>query len=55
MKYTWDNHYPDSETLKAEAFSMANAFVEVLLEEIPETEIEGIYCKGSVLKEWEWR
>ena len=52
MKHTWDNHYPNPKVLKTEVFSMAEAFTEVLLEEIPETEIKGIYCKGSVLKEW---
>jgi len=32
---------------------MVEAFTEVLLEEIPESEIEGIYCKGSAMKDWD--
>ena len=32
---------------------MVEAFTEVLLEEVPRSEIEGIYCKGSVLKDWD--
>jgi len=32
---------------------MLDAFVEVLLEEIPQSEIEGIYFKGSAQKKWD--
>jgi len=53
MTVSWSSHYADPRVLKTEAFSMVEAFAEVLLEEIPESEIEGIYCKGSVLKDWD--
>ena len=53
MSYAWSSHYHDPRALKTEAFCMAEAFTEVLLEEIPDSEIVGIYCKGSVLKEWD--
>ncbi len=53
MDLVWSSHYPDPGALKTEALFMAEAFTEVLLEEIPNSEIEGIYCKGSVLKDWD--
>ncbi len=53
MDLAWSSHYPDPRALKAEAFFMAEAFAEVLLEEIPNPDIEGIYCKGSVVKDWD--
>jgi len=53
MSYAWSSHYPDPRVLKTEAFFMAEAFTEVLLEEIPDPDIVGIYCKGSVLKDWD--
>jgi hypothetical protein len=53
MSYLWSSHYPDPRVLKTEAVCMMEAFREVLLEEIPNSEIEGIYCKGSVLKDWD--
>ena len=53
MTTSWSSHYHDPQALKTEAFCMAEAFTEVLLEEIPDSEILGIYCKGSVLKEWD--
>ncbi len=53
MTPSWSSHYPDPRALKTEAFFMAESFTEVLLEEIPNSEIEGIYCKGSVMKDWD--
>ncbi len=53
MTLSWSGQYPDPRVLKTEAFFMAEAFAEVLLEEIPNPDIEGIYCKGSVMKDWD--
>jgi len=50
---SWDDSYPDQEVLKTEVDSLVQAFVGVLLEEIPRAEVEGIYFKGSAQKEWE--
>ena len=49
----WSSHYPDPGALKLEALHMVEAFTKVLLEEVPRSQIEGIYCKGSVLKDWD--
>jgi len=49
----WDSSYPDRRVLKAEVESMVQAIVEALLQEVPESEIAGIYLKGSAKKEWD--
>ena len=53
MTLSWDDDYPDRIVLKNEINYMVEAFVEILLEEIPKSEIEGIYFKGSAQKDWE--
>jgi len=53
MILSWNDHYPAPAVLKKEVTCMAEAFAEVLLEEIPPSEIEGVYLKGSALKDWE--
>lgn len=53
MTLLWNNHYPDKGVLKNEVNRMVEAFVEVLSGEIPKSEIEGIYFKGSAQKKWE--
>ncbi len=49
----WDSHYPDPLRLRREVDSMADSFVEALLDAIPHEEIQGIYLKGSGHKEWD--
>jgi len=56
MDYTkleWNSDYTDKKVLKEEIDSMLEVFVEVLLEEIPKSEIEMIYSKGSAQKRWD--
>jgi len=53
VNVSWDDHYPDKEVLRKEVNHMVEAFVEVLLKEIPESDIEGIYFKGSAQKHWD--
>ena len=53
MTILWDDQYPDQRILQNEIGYRTEAFVEVLLEEIPKSEIEGVYFKGSAQKEWE--
>ena len=53
MSLSWDIHYPDRTVLKNEVNNMLQAFVEVLLEEIPDSEIKAIYHKGSAQKDWD--
>ena len=50
---SWNDYYPDKEALRREVNFMLEAFVEVLLEEIPKSAIEMIYFKGSAQKNWE--
>ena len=49
-KLKWDSNYPDKKVLRKEIKLMIDAFLEVLLEEIPKSEIEMIYFKGSAQK-----
>jgi len=53
MTIPWNDHYLDKEILKNEIHQMVGSFAEVLLEEIPGSEIKAIYHKGSAQKEWE--
>ncbi len=53
MTLSWNDNYPDREVLRKEVNFMLEAFVEVLLEEIPKSAIEMIYFKGSAQKNWE--
>lgn len=53
MIASWDDRYPDKKVLRKEVNHMVEAFVEVLLEEIPESDLEGIYFKGSAQKDWD--
>ncbi len=53
MATLWDKKYPDKKVLRKEITCMLEAFVDVLLEEIPESAIEMIYFKGSAQKNWE--
>ena len=49
----WDSSYPDPTRLRQEIEAMVDSFVEVLLDEIPNDEIQGMYLKGSGQKEWD--
>ena len=49
----WDSRYPDLNRLRAEVMCLAECVRDQLLAQIPETEIRGIYLKGSALKPWE--
>jgi hypothetical protein len=49
----WDTRYPDPHALRAEVAAMVEAIVGALVECVPESEIEGIYFKGSAKKEWD--
>ena len=49
----WNAHYPGPQRLREEVNAVAEAFSEVLIEEIPGREIRGIYLKGSGQKEWD--
>jgi hypothetical protein len=49
----WNKNYPDKDILKNEVVSMAEIHRDVLLENIPNSEIRGIYFKGSGNKEWQ--
>ncbi len=53
MKLDWAPPYPSKKILLAETEAMCNAAVHVFRSTIPESEIEGIYCKGSAVKEWD--
>ncbi len=53
MRASWTGAYPDRSILRREVESMADTFVDVLLEDLGGQEIEGIYLKGSGQKEWE--
>ena len=49
----WDSRYPDLNRLRAEVMCLAECVRDQLLAQILETEIRGIYLKGSALKPWE--
>jgi hypothetical protein len=53
MKPTWDEQYPKKDILRKEIEYMLDAFLHVLLENIPESHIAGIYFKGSGQKRWD--
>ena len=48
----WNHSYPDRRILRDEIRCMVETFVEVLLDELPEEAVDGIYFKGSAQKEW---
>jgi hypothetical protein len=52
MNLNWDERYPDPATLRREVEGMVAAYVDALRGGVPETEIAGIYFKGSAQKEW---
>ena len=47
MELLWNENYPNKKVLKDEVKYMLEAFIETLLNNIPESEIESIYHKGS--------
>ena len=49
----WDSSYPDPVRLRREVDAMVDSFVEALLGEMPNEDIQGIYLKGSAHKEWD--
>lgn len=49
----WSSKYPDKKVLKREIDCMLKAYLEALFEVIPESEIDGIYFKGSAKKKWD--
>ncbi len=53
MNTKWDERYPDPNTLRREVDAMVAAYVDALRGGVPETEIAGIYFKGSAQKEWD--
>lgn len=53
MLPTWDDGFPDPTRLRHEVMSMAQSYVEVLLELIPHSAVQGIYLKGSANKRWD--
>ena len=50
---SWDASFPDPDTLRAEALCLAGCIRDQLLEQCPESEIRGIYLKGSACKPWD--
>lgn len=57
MDYTklkWNSNYPGKKVLREEINFIIEAFIEVLLEKVPESEIEMIYFKGSAQKKWDF-
>ena len=53
MELSWNEHYADKSVLKDEVKHLLEAFIETLLNTIPESEIEAVYHKGSAQKDWE--
>ena len=53
MNLEWSARYPPQGRLRDEVRYMTESFVEVLLDEMPPSEIRGIYFKGSAQKQWE--
>lgn len=49
----WDDRYPDPERLRHEVSHMVDAFLQTLLDAIPNDHIRGIYLKGSAKKRWD--
>ena len=49
----WDASYPDPARLRWEVDAMVDSFVEALLDQIPNEDIQGIYLKGFGQKEWD--
>lgn len=49
----WDQRYPDRRVLREEVDCMVQAIAEALLEGVRDSEIVGIYFKGSAQKEWD--
>ncbi len=49
----WNEKYPSKKILRKEIMYMLEAFVQALFAAIPESEISGIYFKGSAKKEWD--
>ncbi|NIT36124.1 MAG: hypothetical protein GTN49_06450 [candidate division Zixibacteria bacterium] len=53
MKITWGERYPDPAALWREVECMVGAYVDALLWKVPESELAGIYFKGSAQKRWD--
>ncbi len=53
IRAAWDERYPEMDILRSEIRCMLNAFLKVLLRNIPESCIAGIYFKGSGQKPWD--
>ncbi len=52
MTTTWDKRYPDAAALRREVECMVASYVDALLRKVPESELAGMYFKGSAQKEW---
>jgi hypothetical protein len=53
MDISWDERYPDAAVLRREVECMVGAYVDALLRKVPESELAGVYFKGSAQKEWD--
>jgi hypothetical protein len=49
----WPSEYPDPASLRAEVDAMVASLVDAVLEQVPATELAGIYLKGSAHKRWD--
>ncbi len=53
MTISWDKRYPDAAVLRREVEYMVEAYVAALFQKIPQSEVAGVYFKGSAQKEWD--
>lgn len=53
MMTPWDKRYPDAAVLRREVECLVAAYVDALLQNVPESELAGIYFKGSAQKQWD--
>ena len=53
MELGWPREYPDAASLRVEIDAMIASMVEAVLGQVPETELAGIYFKGSAHKRWD--
>jgi hypothetical protein len=53
MTIPWDKRYPDAAALRREVEYMVEAFVAALFQKAPQSEVAGVYFKGSAQKEWD--
>jgi hypothetical protein len=53
MVEKWDTRYPEAAVLRREVDCLVEAYVAALFKKTPESEVAGIYFKGSAQKEWD--